>query len=366
VPVRARGSVPSLDRRMGDRETAGAGAWRDTPADMAWASPDPGAVLRAMDRFHPVPDVPARAGSWAEWLYFNGRAGAARFYLTFLVGPAREGGVRAAGVRLQLDDGVRMRSWSQAADVDGARVLADAPDLDIGTNHVRLEGRVYRIHVDLPAGEEGARVRGDLALEGLAGRSMPPFTIRGAAGWLSGYVVPVMSGALGGALEVGGRAIALDGGAGYHDHNWGFWEGVTWQWGQVQHGDLSLVYGRVHPPPDAADPERLPGFLGVLGRDGPVGYSTNVTIDETSDPATAQPRRIVVKGRGPSLTLTMALDVEQAVTTRMPPRAFGGGMDFYQLRARYRVSGEAGERRIEFEAPGSAETFRGPAHRPPD
>ena len=32
-----------------------------------------------MDRFHPIPDVPARAASWAEWLYFNGRAATRTF-----------------------------------------------------------------------------------------------------------------------------------------------------------------------------------------------------------------------------------------------------------------------------------------------
>ena len=72
------------------------------------------------------------------------------------------------------------------------------------------------------------------------------------------------------------------GGTGYHDHNWGFWEGVRWQWGQVQGDGLSFVYGRVYPPADAADGTRLPGFLVALGQEGPVGYATDVTIEETS------------------------------------------------------------------------------------
>ena len=75
--------------------------------------------------------------------------------------------------------------------------------------------------------------------------------------------------------------IALRDAAGYHDHNWGFWEGVRWQWGQVAHGDLSFVYGRVFPPPDVADPDRIPGFLGVLGAQGPLGFSTTVSLEET-------------------------------------------------------------------------------------
>ncbi len=38
---------------------------------------------------------------------------------------------------------------------------------------------------------------------------------------------------------------------------------------------------------------------------------------------------------------------------------FGGGLDFLQLRARYRVQGRAGGRTVDFTAAGSAGTFRG-------
>ena len=54
---------------------------------------------------------------------------------------------------------------------------------------------------------------------------------------------------------------------------------MTWQWGQVQHGGLSFVYGRVRPPADAADPDAIPGFLAALGPQGPLGYATDVSID---------------------------------------------------------------------------------------
>jgi hypothetical protein len=188
---------------------------------------------------------------------------------------------------------------------------------------------------------------------------MPPFAMRGAGGWLSGYVVPVMSGSLGGFIEHGDERIGLDGGTAYHDHNWGHWQDVRWQWGQVQHEGLSFVYGRVRPPPDAADPARVPGFLAALGPEGPIGYSADVAIEETNDPATGRPGLIVVHGRGPSLELALELRVEEAVVTSMPQGAFGAGMDFLQLRARYRVRGKLGERAVDFEAPGSAETFRG-------
>lgn len=367
VPIRAKGGVPSRERLLEDPETSSVAEWVDAAPDAAWVSPDPGAVLRAMDRFHPIPDVPARAASWAEWLYFNGRSGENRFYLTFMVGARRPNGRRTAGARLQLDHGGRRSSYSQSVELEDERVLAEAPDLAIGTSRVRLEGLRYHLTIDLPEERAaaadprtaGRRARGELFIDAAPGRSLPPFAIRGAGGWVSGYVVPVMSGGLGGSLDVGGERLSFTGGSGYHDHNWGFWERVTWQWGQVEHEGLSLVYGRVHPPADAADPERTPGFLAALGRDGPLGYSADVSIEETTDPVSGQPRRIVVKGQGPSLTLTMDWNLDQVLVTRMPAAAFGGGMDFFQMRGRCRVSGQAGGRQLDFVAAGSTETFRG-------
>jgi hypothetical protein len=210
-----------------------------------------------------------------------------------------------------------------------------------------------------PAHRPG-RATGEITLTARRGHSLPPLSITGARGWVSGYVVPVMSGALDGAIRVGDETLPLAGGTGYHDHNWGFWEGVSWQWGQVQHEGLSILYGRVFPPADAADASRVPGFMMVLGPDGPLGQATRVTIDETIEPAVDRPSRIVVRGNSPSLELRLEVDVESAIRTpwRSGPLA-AEGLDFLQMRGRYRVTGKAGDRALNFIAPGAAETFRG-------
>ena len=168
-----------------------------------------------------------------------------------------------------------------------------------------------------------------------------------------------MSGTLGGTLNVAGEVVSLERGTGYHDHNWGYWEGVSWQWGQVQGGGLSFVYGRISPPADAADADRIPGFLAVLGPDGPLGHATNVSIEETDATATGQPRRIVVQAQSRSLDLTMELDIEDVLVSRMDSGPFPSALDFYQLRAIYHVVGRAGDRSVDFTSPGTAETFRG-------
>ncbi len=355
IPIRARGGIPSLERGLGDSEVSDQKAWTDTIADATWTSPEPGDLLRTIDRFHPIPDVPSRAHSWAEWLYFNGRSTAARFYLTFLVGP-RMGHGRAASVRLQIDRGRGTESFGAFAVIDTAAATT-APDLSIGNNHVRLDGLRYRLHVDL-AGAGGRRAVGEIVLTGSAGRLIAPVEIHGARGWRSGYVVPVMSGSLGGSLVVDGQRVSLEQGIGYHDHNWGFWEGVSWQWGQVHHGDTSFVYGRIFPPRDAADPERMPGFLGALGPEGPVGYASYAVIDEMAD-AGGRPSSITIRGRSATLDLTLRFTVESTVTNRMSGGPLDNPMDFLQMRGTYAVEGMLAGRSVAFHAPGSAETFRG-------
>ena len=379
VPVEARGGIPSAERALDDRETKDVAAWRDTPGDESWLRSMPETALRQVDRFHEVPDAPVWADSWAEWLYFNGRGKDARFYLTFLVGPSLPDGRRDAGVRLQLERNGRTESFSGRAAITEPEALA-APDLTIGRNSVRLVGLQYRIALDL-AGANGQTVSGTITLDAVAGRLVPPIEIAGANGWRTGYVVPVMSGALGGSLRVGRASapgsqttLALDG-VGYHDHNWGFWRGVSWQWGQAQHEDLSILYGRVFPPADAVDAARMPGFVGVLGPDGPLGYATNVRITEING-ADGRPETINVTARGSAMDISLRFDVASMVTSRMsqgplrPGDSGGGasgsdngaasrGVNFLQLQGRYTVTGRAGERTIDFTAPGAAETFRG-------
>ena len=352
--VAVTAGLPDAERAVGDRDVETAASWRDTPEDRAWSSPDPATVLRAMDRFHPVPDTPEFAASWAEWLYFNGRTadGRLRFYLTFMVGPITAPGRRAAGVRLQLDRDGTTTSYSSGATVDQAAVLAGAPDLDIGGSHVRLEGSRYRIDLALP-GASGA-----LTLDPVPGQSLPPATITGARGWVTGYSAPVLSGRVDGELTIGRDRVDLRAATGYHDHNWGFWKGVRWQWGQVASGDLSFVYGRIVPPAGVADPDRVPGFLGVLGANGPLGFSTAVSLDETSD-AQGAPQRITVRARGQTIDLTLAFSVERMVRTAMAMTASpGSATDFLQLGGPFHVTGHVGERKIDFTARGAAETFR--------
>jgi hypothetical protein len=384
--VSVTGGLPDAERAVSEGGGETPAGWRNTEADKAWSSPDTAAVLKAMDRFHPIPNAPEFAASWAEWLYFNGRSadGRVRFYLTFMVGPATAPGRRMAGVRLQLDREGHTTTYSAGAVVDADEVLASAPNLVIAGNSVRIDGLTYRIQLALPGAS------GTLMLDAAPGQSLPPATIVGARGWVTGYTAPVLAGTVHGDLNIGRERIALHNATGYHDHNWGFWKGVRWQWGQVAYGDISIVYGRIFPPSDVADPDRVPGFLGVLRANpstpsgqalstssgqglstssgqgtsagavgGPIGFSTAVSVDETSDDH-GQPTRVAIHARGQAIDLTMVFAVDRVVKTPMAMTAAAPGMpaDFLQMGGEYRVTGTVGARAVDFSARGAAETFR--------
>ena len=360
MPISVRGAIPSLQKAVADPEVSSQSNWTDEPADANWTRPPRGDILRAMDRFHPVPPTDTQT-SWAEWLYFNGRTGDGRirFYLTFLVGEGDGSGMRPAIVRLQLDRSGRSTNYSAASRIDERTTLERAPDLDIAGNQVRLEDSRYLMRLALH--KEGAigTATGEIALDASPGRSLPPATIHGARGWVTGYVVPVLSGMIHGALTVDGERLTLDGAVGYHDHNWGFWNDVHWQWGQVADSDLSIVWGRVFPPSSVADPDRMPGLLAVLGPDGPIAFSTNVAIAEAGENGT--PTEITVRATGNAIDLTLTFSVAERVRTRLSMTQITtrtAPMDFLQLGGRYRVAGRAGGRTIAFTARGAAETFR--------
>lgn len=350
--LRVLGGIPSLERALHDPEIAQVPAWNDSESAARWTRADPAQALRAIDRFHAIPAAPGWEDSWAEWLYFNGRSAdeKTRFYLTFLVGPRSGPDRRRAGVRLQLERDGRSASFARGGEVAEAALLASAPDLDIAGSSVRLDGLVYRLSLALDPG-----LTGELTLAAAPGRSAPPIVLRGARGWISGYVVPVLAGGLDGVVRENGGEVRFDGGAGYHDHNWGFWKGVTWQWGQVAHDDLALVWGRVIPPPDAADADRVPAFLAAIGRDGPLGYASGITIRETG----AGPAAVSVEAHDGAIALTIAGDVKSTVHNPMAGGLFATTEStFLQMRADFRVRGTVAGRAVDFEAPGSAETFR--------
>jgi hypothetical protein len=121
--------------------------------------------------------------------------------------------------------------------------------------------------------------------------------------------------------------------------------------------DLSIIYGRVFPPASVADVDRIPGFLGVLGPDGPMAFSTAVAIEDST---ASGPLRRVVRARGARLDVELVFSVERTERTQlsMTGAAETAALDFLQLSGEYHVKGRIADREVDFRSRGAAETFQ--------
>jgi hypothetical protein len=69
----------------------------------------------------------------------------------------------------------------------------------------------------------------------------------------SGYVVPALVGSGSGRICLGRQCTTFTDSPAYHDHNWGIWRDVTWEWGAARGEKMSLLYGGVYGPSSRAD-----------------------------------------------------------------------------------------------------------------
>lgn len=244
--VIATGEIPSRSLAAGASPDLLSGRWMDSDADRRWTAPAQADLLREIDRFH-MPSV--RDSSWAEWHYFNVVLDEGRWvYATLMVAgevgvPGRWGGRILLTVR--QPDGTHR---SLTRDLPGEQVRFDtaSPDLRFGERaYVRLEGNAYRIAAD--AG--GLRV--DLRVQPSPRRYFPPTDIGGSE-LVSGYVAPALHARADGTVCLP-ACEPVRGAQAYHDHNWGVWRDVSWEWGSASDERLSLLYGVVRGGEAAAE-----------------------------------------------------------------------------------------------------------------
>jgi hypothetical protein len=365
----ASAAVPSLERAAGVARLPD--SWQDTEAEARFALLEGPALYPEMDRWHRP--GPGQGAQWAEWDYFNllDPASGRYAYLSFFVAGDPWSGGATSSLSVQLGaPGAPPARYATAQPIDSTAIPLDGLDLGFGPATVRFEDGSYRLRARFRDRASGAPVEVDLAVAPAPRAYYPPIALRGANGFESGYVVPAAIARGDGTIRVGGRVTTFEDAPAYHDHNWGVWRSVRWDWGQVQSADhaFALVYGAVHAPDLGADGGRP--FALVTAHDGFLGFLT--------------PREFVHEGRGPGArvagrevlapstirfvtgneddSLSVRFRVADVVASQPgggadPTARLGAGRAFLQMRGTYEVRGNVGGRAIRFDAPGAAETF---------
>lgn len=380
-PVRMSGEIPSRTAAVGAAPDVAAGRWVDDSLDRRWRDPTAAELRQAIDHFH-VPPLPVAGDpSWAEWHYFNVlSADATRWaFISYIVAGNIPRGRWGGQVLVTLHE--------HGGPPDGRRFVAAAPgsavrfsttraDVSIGGSSVTVlpDGR-YRIraHAVETGGKRGsARLDLDLVVTPAPGAYFPGAALSGGE-IMSGYVVPALRADASGSICVRSVCERYSGAQAYHDHNWGVWRGVTWEWGSARAGPFSLVYGRVQPPDNNAAAQPLfvyvvdsLGFL-ALFRPRDIHYEDARVIRVAGKAVHVPSRAVMFDTRGDD-TLRIDLVVEDASGTdtrgRLAERGDGRAARllrrpyFIQMKGTASLSGRIGGRSIAARGAGFFETYR--------
>jgi len=379
VAASAGGEIPSRSEALGAAPRLVRGSWSDLPSDRRWTSPGDSALYAEIDGFH-LPPAAARGDStWAEWHYVNVLFPErdAVLYLTFMVAGRVPDGRWGGRILATWQEGSRATSWTADLPARDVSFSTERPDLRIGgAGSVTLDsaGR-YRVSVDLPAGaaggEGGAAAGGDPDAAGLgplrirllldpgSPSYLPPLDVSSGS-FVSGYVAPVLLGRARGRACAGSRCLEARGAPAYHDHNWGVWRDVTWDWGHADMDSLGVLYGGVRGPGGAGGRRFLylvdrGGFRGLLPAD-----SLAVTWTRPGGACRPSAIRLLARG-GHGDSLVLAVRVRSARST---PRGAGGSgpeARFWQILGDARLGGRLHGRAVEASGAGTFETWTGGA-----
>ncbi|HEX2717530.1 MAG TPA: ABC transporter permease [Gemmatimonadaceae bacterium] len=373
LPVRATGEIPSASRALGALPAIAEGAWRDDEGDRRWIAPTPVELRHDIDHFHLPPaslDADARR-SWAEWHYFNVLSADARrwAFVTLMVGgdiPEGEwGGQTLVTLR---EEGKGERRFATQVPSRAVNMSTTRADLDVGDSRVRVldDGR-YELHAVAREVGGSARARIDLVVTPVPRAYFPGAALGGQI--VSGYAVPALRAGATGTVCVDSRCERYDDAQSYHDHNWGTWAGVTWEWGAARAGAYTFLYGRVEAPD--AEPGAL--FLYVvdslgfraLFRPSRIDYDDGRTIRVGGQEVRVPRRAVMADVRGAD-TIRITLDVEDAIGSDVRTTAERGSATtprpyFIQMKGRATLGGRLAGRELGGSGYGFFETYRGPA-----
>ena len=349
--IRAGGEIPSRSAAAGAGLDLVAGAWVDSPLDSAWVAPSADRLYDEIDRFH----IPPRPEStWGEWHYFNVVVGPDEWwYVTLLVGGEIPDG-RWGGQLLvthRRPDG-RYERFSTTVPAEAVAFDTAGADLTVGESTVRQRDGMYAVNV---RGSGGLRLEFSLAPE--PNRHFPPVELR-ADEFVSGYVVPALAATATGRLCAGGRCVDVADAPAYHDHNWGVWRDVTWEWGAATGDSFSLLYGGVRSEGDV--PGGAPFFLALVDSAGMRQVLRFRTIRyEGRQPAreagASAPERFALLAAREGDTVRVAVDVTEALASRT--RTEGFARHFLQMRGRFVLTGRIAGLAVADSGSGFFETY---------
>ena len=384
IPVRASGEVPSATRAVGAAPSLAQGWWEDDDGDRRWTRPTLAELRHDIDHFHLPPAGIANPASWGEWHYFNvlspdGRRWA---FISFILAGEIPGGRWGGQVLVtthEQGEGGRagpVRRYSATALPPDIRFSTSDADLRVGDagSVTVLPSGDYAVRARVRDEASGAPLSVDLVVAPAPRAYFPGATLQ-SGDFTSGYAVAGLRADASGTICVGAsaRCQRFDRAQSYHDHNWGTWRGVSWEWGATRAGDYTLLFGRVQPPDSLGGSAPMFVYLvdslgfRALFRPPGIQYEDGRVVVVNGREVRVPERGLLYDVRGAD-TLRLELTVEDATGTDTRGDLVERGESeyaralahpyFIQMKGRARLSGRVGGKPIEGEGRGFFETYR--------
>ena len=396
-PVYVSGEIPSATRAVGAAPEIIAGNWDDDDGDRRWIAPTMAELRHEIDHFHIPSDSVENRETWAEWHYFNvlSQGGKRWAFISFIVGGDVTGEKWGGQLGITLQDrngtrtdtgyrtpGTRYRMAQRVVSLrhSTARASASQRPTRISSSAILTSPcspmatmKSARKHEKNRAAPAESRSISDVHPAPFA---YFPGVSMGSAGFVSGYTVPALRASASGTICVDGSCEQLTDAQSYHDHNWGVWRGVTWEWGASRAGQYTFLYGRVHPPDSTASiPPLLVYLIDSLGfravfRPKAISYEDGRTVRVGSTTLRVPSHATFSDVRGED-TLRVDIDVEDAIATDTRPRRAvkeGERGDplgsekahpfFIQMKGKARISGRLDGAPLTGTGTGFFETYR--------
>jgi len=376
LPVRAAGEIPDATRAVGAAAPLTGGVWQNDEGDRRWVAPTLAELRHDADHFHLRPADAAAPDSWGEWHYFNVLSpdDSRWYFITYIVaGDVPDGRWSAQLLVTAHETGRPARRFSMNVPKQSVRFSTRDANVSFGTvGAVSIESDGRYVISGQAVAEDGS---GDLLRLSLvvtpAPRAYFPGATLVAGASPSGYAVLGLRAAATGSVCIRARCEEFNAAQAYHDHNWGTWQGVTWDWGAARAGQYTILYGRARPP-ESSGSVQAPMFVYVVDSLGFRAVFRPRQIQYTDR------RPLTGPGRGPSSarlfdvrggdTLDLELTVDDAVAsdTRRGLVDRGEGEYarrlttpwFIQMKGRARIGGRVGGVAMRGEGIGFYETYR--------
>jgi hypothetical protein len=335
----AEGSFPDQENRIKNSQFP----WHNNSEDQAWLHPAPSDFYHEIDHFHlPSMESPDMR-RWEEWHYFNFESKSFYGYLSIMVA----GNILANDahwiVSLQMYD-EDYGKYSAIFPASKESLPLKLINYRAGTNYIRFVKDHYEIDLNF---RDRLSVQGHLRYYPNQGLYVPPTFLARSKNFESGYTIPAIRGKYEGKIQIGKKTYDFNNINGYHDHNWGIWGQIDWNWGHAFSKEFAIFFGEIF-----LNHKSKGLFVGVYDSKGFVSMFRPDKI-RFSNYQNAVPLHMEMQSSKRFSSFHMIGGADRFVTTPLEDQQ----LDFVQYKMNYNVKLKIDNKEYDFLAKGNAETF---------